>query len=123
MGGGGTGGGGGIARGNERKCRQIPFLIVGTKLASFMSTSSDTLPRRRVRGCDHLQEELDAEEIFVDADDAAAFRLGSGNAVKLSRFFDRAVERRLRTNGGAPIRSSTSLSSAAGAGSGDTNFV
>ena len=68
------------------------------------ATTDSVLPRRRVRGCDDLQEELDAEEIFVDADDAAAFRLGSGNAVKLSRFFDRAVERRLRMDG-ASIRS------------------
>lgn len=98
----------------------IPFLIVGTKLGTFMSTSatsdSSLLPRRRVRGCDDLQEELDAEEIFVDADDVAAFRLGSGNAVKLSRFFDRAVERRLRTEGGASVRP---ISSATGISSGD----
>jgi len=100
------------------EAKQIPFLIVGTKLGAFMSTSSDALPRRRVRGCDDLQDELGAEEIFVDADDASAFRLGSGNAVKLSRFFDRAVERRLRTNG-APLRSSTTLSSTSGASSGD----
>ena len=96
----------------------IPFLIVGTKLGTFMSTSatsdSSLLPRRRVRGCDDLQEELDAEEIFVDADDVAAFRLGSGNAVKLSRFFDRAVERRLRTEGGASVRPISSTAGLAG---------
>lgn len=111
----GGGSGGASVINNDRKCRPtIPFLIVGTKLASFMSTSSDTLPRRRVRGCDHLQEELDAEEIFVDADDAAAFRLGSGNAVKLSRFFDRAVERRLKMEGAPTFRP---LSGGGGSGS------
>jgi len=100
------------------KAKQIPFLIVGTKLGAFMSatTGDSGLPRRRVRGCDDLQDELDAEEIFVDADDAAAFRLGSGNAVKLSRFFDRAVERRLRMEG-ASIRSSVSTSASSTAAS------
>lgn len=96
------------------KTSHIPFLIVGTKLGAFMSTTADcVLPLRRVRGCDDLQEELDAEEIFVDADDVAAFSLGSGNAVKLSKFFDRAVERRLRMDGASISRSisSTSISS------------
>ena len=101
------------------KSRQIPFLIVGTKLGAFMSTSSDALPRRRVRGCDDLQEELGAEEIFVDADDASAFRLGSGNAVKLSRFFDRAVERRLRMDGASIRSTSTGMSAASSMTSGD----
>jgi len=96
------------------KASLIPFLIVGTKLGAFVSTTADSvLPRRRVRGCDDLQEELDAEEIFVDADDVAAFRLGSGNAVKLSRFFDRAVERRLRMNG-TSIRSISSSTISSG---------
>lgn len=98
---------------------QIPFLIVGTKLGAFMTQTGDGgLPRRRVRGCDDLQESLEADELFVDAEDASAFSLGSGNAVKLSRFFDRCVERRLKMEGSSIPTIHSGVGIAGGTGSG-----
>lgn len=93
---------------SQSPSRQIPFLIVGTKVDVFMAQSSDSgLPSRRVRGCDSLQDELDADELFVDTNNEAAFSPGSGNAVKLSRFFDRSIERRLNLDGSSTRPSTT----------------
>ncbi|RWR99524.1 pre-rRNA processing protein FTSJ3-like protein, partial [Dinothrombium tinctorium] len=65
----------------------IPVIVVGTKL-DLMQT-----PVRRSR-VSSIAEECGAEELLLDCNQPKSIAAGSTNAVKLSRFFDKVVEKK-----------------------------
>lgn len=67
--------------------RNIPVLVVGTKV-DLASNSS------RLIGSSGVAQDCRAEEISVDCTNPRSFAPGSTNAVTLSRFFDRVLERK-----------------------------
>ncbi|GAB6030386.1 hypothetical protein CHUAL_007264 [Chamberlinius hualienensis] len=69
---------------------QVPILIVGTKqdLADEVRSSKFT------RFVSSLSEDCGADEISLDCCQPKSLAPGSSNAVKLSRFFDKVIERR-----------------------------
>ncbi|XP_013781168.1 rab-like protein 3 isoform X1 [Limulus polyphemus] len=66
---------------------QIPILIIGTKLDMVQQGLS---PNRS----SSVAEECGADEFYLDCHQAKSLAPGSTNAVKLSRFFDKVIERR-----------------------------
>ncbi|XP_012273240.1 rab-like protein 3 isoform X1 [Orussus abietinus] len=68
---------------------QIPILAVGTKL-DLVSEVRSNLHRRS----SSIAEECGAEEMFVDCRQTKSLAAGSSSSVKLSRFFDKVIERR-----------------------------
>ena len=76
--------------------KNIPVLVVATKL-DLAST-----PTRRSRSSSVAQE-CHAEEILVDCNQARSFAPASTNAVKLSRFLDKVVERKYNSFGRLPF--------------------
>ncbi|KAF7994506.1 hypothetical protein HCN44_003978 [Aphidius gifuensis] len=71
---------------------QIPILVVGTKLDLVPSKSQ--LHRRSST----IAEECGADEIFLDCHQARSLAAGNTLSVKLSRFFDKVIERRYHSN-------------------------
>lgn len=65
--------------------KNIPVLVVGTK--------ADLTPPSPIRNS-FIAHEFNADEILVDTSCIKSLAPASTNAVKLSRFFDRVVERR-----------------------------
>jgi len=75
---------------------QIPLLVVGTK-ADVMSERSIPTHMRR----SDIAEELGTEEIHLNCNDPSSLAAGSSAATKLSRFFDKVIERQFfGRNGG-----------------------
>ncbi|XP_033211953.1 rab-like protein 3 [Belonocnema kinseyi] len=68
---------------------QIPILVVGTK-SDLMSDLRSSVYRRSST----IAEECGADEIFLDCQLSRSLAAGSSSAVKLSRFFDKVIERR-----------------------------
>ncbi|XP_011300519.1 rab-like protein 3 isoform X1 [Fopius arisanus] len=71
---------------------QIPILVVGTKLDLVPSRSN--LHRRSST----IAEECGADEIFLDCSQVRSLAAGTTSSVKLSRFFDKVIERRFYAN-------------------------
>lgn len=71
--------------------KNIPVLVVATKV-DLVAT-----PTRRSR-VSAVAEECCADEILVDCNQSKSFAPASTNAVKLSRFFDKVIERKYSTN-------------------------
>ncbi|XP_034934739.1 rab-like protein 3 [Chelonus insularis] len=71
---------------------QIPILVVGTKLDLIESKSY--LHRRSST----IAEECGADEIFLDCLHVRSLAAGTTSSVKLSRFFDKVIERRYYGN-------------------------
>ncbi|KAI1285904.1 Rab-like protein 3 [Halotydeus destructor] len=69
--------------------KNIPCLVVSTKI-DLAST-----PTRRSR-VSSVAEECCADEIQVDCNQSKSFAAASTNAVKLSRFFDKVVEKKYK---------------------------
>ncbi|KAK0090182.1 hypothetical protein PV325_002607 [Microctonus aethiopoides] len=67
---------------------QIPILVIGTKLDQV--TSRSNLHRR----LSTIAEECGADEIFLDCRQVRSLAAGNTSSVKLSRFFDKVIERR-----------------------------
>ena len=67
--------------------KNIPVLVVATKV-DLDSNST------RLIGSSSIAQECSAEEIYVDCTNPRSLAPGSTNAVTLSRFFDRVVERK-----------------------------
>lgn len=67
---------------------QIPLLVVGTK--------TDLLDEKHKKSNRNQQfaKEIGAEEIFVDCRNPRSFHAGSTDSVKLSRFFDKVIEKK-----------------------------
>lgn len=68
---------------------QIPILVVGTKF-DLISEVKSNVHRRSAT----IAEECGAEEIFLDCRQIRSLAAGSSSSVKLSRFFDKVIERR-----------------------------
>ncbi|XP_066598649.1 rab-like protein 3 isoform X2 [Prorops nasuta] len=68
---------------------RIPILVIGTKL----DLASEVRPNLH-RRCSSIAEECGADEIFLDCRQIRSLAAGSSSAVKLSRFFDKVIERR-----------------------------
>ncbi|KAL0100044.1 hypothetical protein PUN28_019487 [Cardiocondyla obscurior] len=71
---------------------QIPILVIGTKLDLISESNSikSTIHRRSAT----IAEECGADEIFLDCRQIRSLAAGSSSSVKLSRFFDKIIERR-----------------------------
>ncbi|XP_029159365.1 rab-like protein 3 [Nylanderia fulva] len=71
---------------------QIPILVIGTKfdLISESNFIKSNVHRRSAT----IAEECGADEIFLDCRQIRALAAGSSSSVKLSRFFDKVIERR-----------------------------
>lgn len=70
----------------------IPILVVGTKL-NQVTTVSDESSQRSFS----IAEECGADEVNLDCTHARHLAAGSSNAVRLSRFFDKVIERKYPT--------------------------
>ncbi|XP_005186818.1 rab-like protein 3 isoform X2 [Musca domestica] len=72
---------------------QIPILVMGTKL--------DLVDERRqpktVQKAGGIAEQCGAEEIWLNCRDPRSIAAGTTDAVKLSRFFDRVIEKKQQT--------------------------
>nr|XP_002716694.4 rab-like protein 3 isoform X1 [Oryctolagus cuniculus] len=69
---------------------QIPLLVIGTKLDQIHETKRHEVLTRTA----FLAEDFIAEEINLDCTNPRYLAAGSSNAVKLSRFFDKVIEKR-----------------------------
>ncbi|XP_066995064.1 rab-like protein 3 [Anabrus simplex] len=68
---------------------QIPILVIGTKLDLAEHVRSHAQRRSST-----IAEECGADEICLDCCQVRSLAAGSSSAVKLSRFFDKVIERR-----------------------------
>lgn len=73
---------------------QIPILIIGTKL----DLADDKPLSRRSK----LATQFNAEEILLDCRQTRYLAAGTSNAVKLSRFYDKVIERRYNSQTASP---------------------
>lgn len=92
----GTAGGaweGGNISGSDIGEVNIPLLVIGTK--SDVANERRSLPVHQKRS--DIAEEFGIEEIHLNCNDTSAFAAGSSAATKLTRFFDRVIERQLRS--------------------------
>ncbi|XP_064612583.1 rab-like protein 3 isoform X2 [Liolophura sinensis] len=71
---------------------QTPVLVVGTKADQAERLRENVLSR-----VSSVAEECGADEINLDCNQEKCVAPGSTNAVKLSRFFDKVIERRFYT--------------------------
>ncbi|XP_056900168.1 rab-like protein 3 [Takifugu flavidus] len=71
----------------------VPLLLIGTKFDQIPETKrSEVLTRTAF-----LSEDFNAEEINLDCTNPRYLAAGTSNAVKLSRFFDKVIEKRYFT--------------------------
>ncbi|XP_041976670.1 rab-like protein 3 isoform X2 [Aricia agestis] len=70
---------------------QIPILVIGTKYDQAEETQKRNQYRRLAS---NIAEQCGADEIFVNCHQARSLAPGTSNAVKLTRFFDKVIERR-----------------------------
>ena len=68
--------------------KHIPVLVVGTKVDQAVPSSS------RICRSSSVAQECSADEILVDTNQIKSLAPASTNAVKLSRFFDKVIERK-----------------------------
>ncbi|XP_014167141.1 rab-like protein 3 [Geospiza fortis] len=78
---------------------QIPLLVIGTKLDQIPETKRNEVLTRTA----FLAEDFNAEEINLDCTNPRYLAAGSSNAVKLSRFFDKVIEKRYVLRDGTQI--------------------
>ncbi|TGZ55727.1 Rab-like protein 3 [Temnothorax longispinosus] len=71
---------------------QIPILVIGTKLD--LISGSNFVKSNIHRRSATIAEECGADEIFLDCRQIRSLAAGSSSSVKLSRFFDKVIERR-----------------------------
>nr|CAD7206109.1 unnamed protein product [Timema douglasi]CAD7410815.1 unnamed protein product [Timema cristinae]CAD7421051.1 unnamed protein product [Timema poppensis]CAD7431278.1 unnamed protein product [Timema monikensis]CAD7578332.1 unnamed protein product [Timema californicum] len=74
---------------------QIPILVIGTKLN--LASQVRTQPHRRTST---IAEECGADDIFLDCRQTRSLAAGTSSSVKLSRFFDKVIERRFYNRDG-----------------------
>lgn len=74
---------------------QIPLLVVGTKADVVSERNIPTHVRRS-----DIAEELGVEEIHLNSNDPGSLAAGTSAATKLSRFFDKVIERQYCGRGG-----------------------
>ncbi|KAF1445695.1 Rab-like protein 3, partial [Pygoscelis papua] len=78
---------------------QIPLLVIGTKLDQIPETKRNEVLTRTA----FLAEDFNAEEINLDCTNPRYLAAGSSNAVKLSRFFDKVIEKRYFLRDGSQV--------------------
>ncbi|XP_067896928.1 rab-like protein 3 isoform X2 [Heterodontus francisci] len=78
---------------------QIPLLVIGTKLDQIHETKRNEVLTRTA----FLAEDFNAEEINLDCTNPRYLAAGSSNAVKLSRFFDKVIEKRYFSRDGNQV--------------------
>ncbi|KAL6100596.1 rabl3 [Pungitius sinensis] len=77
----------------------VPLLLIGTKFDQIAETKrSEVLTRTAF-----LSEDFNAEEINLDCTNPRYLAAGTSNAVKLSRFFDKVIEKRYFTRDPSPM--------------------
>ncbi|XP_018328939.1 rab-like protein 3 [Agrilus planipennis] len=84
---------------------QLPILVIGTKLDMVED-------RKFVSRSSNLASQFGADEIVLDCRQVRYLAAGTTNAVKLTRFYDKVIEKRdiTETMNSYPERSSTSTS-------------
>ncbi|CAG9560381.1 unnamed protein product [Danaus chrysippus] len=70
---------------------QIPILVIGTKYDLAEEKQRKNQYRRLASS---IAEQCGADEIFVNCHQARSLAPGTSNSVKLTRFFDKVIERR-----------------------------
>ncbi|XP_039601891.1 rab-like protein 3 [Polypterus senegalus] len=75
---------------------QIPLLVIGTKVDQIPENKRNEVLTRTA----FLAEDFNAEEINLDCTNPRYLAAGSSNAVKLSKFFDKVIEKRYFTRDG-----------------------
>jgi len=78
---------------------QIPIVVIGTKQDLVL----EVYPPGRTKRTSSISEECGADEIYVDCRQTRSFAPGSSNAVKLSRYFDKVIERKYQNMSGSHI--------------------
>ncbi|GFY44599.1 rab-like protein 3, partial [Trichonephila inaurata madagascariensis] len=73
----------------------VPVLVIGTKQDLVM----EVYPPGRTKRTASIAEECGADEIYVDCRQTRSFAPGSSNAVKLSRYFDKVIEKKYHGQG------------------------
>ncbi|XP_025157161.1 rab-like protein 3 isoform X4 [Harpegnathos saltator] len=73
----------------QKWLEEIPILVIGTKLDLIPEVKSNVHRRSST-----IAEECGADEIFLDCRQIRSLAAGSSSSVKLSRFFDKVIERR-----------------------------
>ncbi|XP_043368722.1 rab-like protein 3 isoform X2 [Dermochelys coriacea] len=86
---------------------QIPLLVIGTKLDQIPETKRNEVLTRTA----FLAEDFNAEEINLDCTNPRYLAAGSSNAVKLSRFFDKVIEKRYLLRDGNQLAAIASVRS------------
>ncbi|CAH1795335.1 unnamed protein product [Owenia fusiformis] len=92
---------------------QVPILVIGTK-----ADMVENLRDRSVSRSSSIAEECGADEINLDNNQVKYLAPGCGNAVKLSKFFDKVIERKHYSNNSRESRESLTSSSQYSAQSG-----
>lgn len=77
---------------------QIPILVIGTKWDLAEEKQRNNQYRRLASG---IAEQCGADEIFVNCHQARSLAPGTTSAVKLTRFFDKVIERKYYSHDGA----------------------
>ncbi|XP_025097694.1 rab-like protein 3 isoform X2 [Pomacea canaliculata] len=72
---------------------QIPILVIGTK-----ADSAASLRETKISRTSSIAEECGADELHLDSMNTKYLAPGSTNAVKLTKFFDKVIERRYSGN-------------------------
>lgn len=70
---------------------QVPILVIGTKYDLAEETQKKNQYRRLASS---IAEQCGADEIFVNCYQSRSLAPGTSNSVKLTRFFDKVIERR-----------------------------
>ncbi|XP_054471216.1 rab-like protein 3 isoform X1 [Anoplopoma fimbria] len=77
----------------------VPLLLIGTKFDQIPETKRNEVLTRTA----FLSEDFNAEEINLDCTNPRYLAAGTSNAVKLSRFFDKVIEKRYFTRDPSPM--------------------
>ncbi|KAK8756819.1 hypothetical protein V5799_000485 [Amblyomma americanum] len=73
---------------------QVPILVVATKV--------DLVPQTAGRALATVAEECGTDQVLLDNNNPKSLAPGSSNALKVTRFLDKVVERRFRGGAGSP---------------------
>ncbi|TNN88736.1 Rab-like protein 3 [Liparis tanakae] len=77
----------------------VPLLLIGTKFDQIPETKRNEVLTRTA----FLSEDFNAEEFNLDCTNPRYLAAGTSNAVKLSRFFDKVIEKRYFTRDPSPM--------------------
>ncbi|XP_054723839.1 rab-like protein 3 isoform X2 [Uloborus diversus] len=78
---------------------QFPILVIGTKQDLMMAV----YPPGRTKRTSSIADECGADEIYVDCRHQRSFAPGSSNAVKLSRYLDKVIEKKYHNQGSVHV--------------------